>query len=561
MEAHLRGESDRFAIEHRALHKDGRWIWILDRGKVVERGEDGKPTRMAGTYTDISARHEAESALQASEARFRELFHAVPALLWTIDPDGSVTDCNGAWCEFTGLTRAQSLGIGWMEALHPDDRATTRAAVTDALARGALYQVEQRLRRTDGEYRWFLTRGTPVRDATGRIVRWHGANVDISERKQAEAALQESERRFRALVDSAPVGVFLTDANGQSVYQNPVADEIMGMSIGQARGLGWQAAIAPEDRELLAREWQGAVKTGKTFRTEASLTMADGTRKRVEAHASPMHGPRGDFTGFIGVMINVTDQRALQEKVAQSARLAAMGTLVAGVAHEINNPLTALTACTGVALEDVRELQGMLRAGTAPDPDRLARRSQDVVEMLGDVEAGAARIARIVRDLTILGRPEQRRDRVRLADVMTGALKWLPDLVANRATIRTEVRAVPDVIASASQVELVLINLVTNAALSIPEGRTGEVVVRVLPGSASGVRIEVSDNGSGIAPELMKRIFEPFFTTRAQGTGTGLGLSICNAIVEAHGGTLTVQSEVGKGSMFRVGLPAASTEV
>ncbi|MEI6226911.1 MAG: PAS domain-containing protein, partial [Deltaproteobacteria bacterium] len=132
VEAHLRAESDQFAIEHRALHKDGRWIWVLDRGKVVERGADGKPLRMAGTYTDITERKQAQEALHASEAKFRELIHTVPALVWTASPDGSVTDCNGAWCEFTGMTREQSLGNGWMEALPPEDRAAARAAVADA---------------------------------------------------------------------------------------------------------------------------------------------------------------------------------------------------------------------------------------------------------------------------------------------------------------------------------------------------------------------------------------------------------------------------------------------
>jgi PAS domain S-box-containing protein len=138
-----------------------------------------------------------EETLLASEARFREVIDTLPALVWTIREDGFVTDCNAQWCAFTGMTREQSQGNGWMEALHPDDRATTGAAVADAFASGEPYQVEQRLRRHDGEYRWFLVRGHPVRDSTGKVVQWHGANVDIHDRKLAEEALLASEERYR----------------------------------------------------------------------------------------------------------------------------------------------------------------------------------------------------------------------------------------------------------------------------------------------------------------------------------------------------------------------------
>ena len=238
-----------------------------------------------------------------------------------------------------------------------------------------------------------------------------------------------------------------------------------------------------------------------------------------------------------------------------------MGTLVAGVAHEINNPLAALTASAGTALEDIRAFQEVVRTAVDVDRDLLARRAEDVLEMLVDVSTSAERIARIVKDLTVLGRPEQRRDRVRMADVLTGALRWLPPSLAHRAEIRTELAEGPDVMASASQMEQVLVNLVANGALAFREGHRGEVVVRMGPGEPGWFRVEVSDDGPGIAPALLERIFEPFFTTRPLGEGTGLGLSICNAIVTAHGGTLTVRSEVGRGSTFRVDLPGMAADV
>jgi signal transduction histidine kinase len=267
-----------------------------------------------------------------------------------------------------------------------------------------------------------------------------------------------------------------------------------------------------------------------------------------------------DVAVGVGAIRQRASQARMQAQLVRSARLAAMGTLVAGVAHEINNPLSALTANAGTAVEDLREFQRILRGTSDLNRERLASRSDDVLEMLVDITTSSERIARIVKDLAILGRPDQPRGRVSLADVVRGAEKWLPASVTGRASIRMEVAKVPDVIASESQIEQVLINLVTNAALSFPEGHRGEVVVRLFPGAPDKVRMEVEDDGPGIAPKLMERIFEPFFTTRPQGKGTGIGLSICSAIVTAHGGTLTVESEVGKGSIFRVELPAAPSE-
>jgi len=178
--------------------------------------------------------------------------------------------------------------------------------------------------------------------------------------------------------------------------------------------------------------------------------------------------------------------------------------------------------------------------------------------MLGDVTASARRIAGIVKDLAVFGRPDPDRRPTRLDETIQKSLGWLPPFVAERAVVRVEVEEVPEAMASESQIAQVLVNLVDNAALAIPDGRRGEVLIRLGRGLPGMVRLEVSDDGRGIAPELMERILEPFFTTRPQGKGTGLGLSICNAIVTAHGGTLTVKSEVGKGSTFRVELPVAA---
>ena len=177
-----------------------------------------------------------------------------------------------------------------------------------------------------------------------------------------------------------------------------------------------------------------------------------------------------------------------------------------------------------------------------------------------DAQGGAERIASIVKDLRVFGRPDTTRAPVRLQDVVESAKRKLPALVPARAAIRVEQGEPVVVLASRDQLELAIVNLVTNAALAIPEGNPGVITIRVGAGLNGMPQLEVTDNGSGIDPKVVDRIFDPFFTTRVVGQGMGLGLPICYAIVMAHGGALTVKSEPGKGSTFRVELPALAAE-
>jgi signal transduction histidine kinase len=249
-------------------------------------------------------------------------------------------------------------------------------------------------------------------------------------------------------------------------------------------------------------------------------------------------------------------------QLALTSRLAALGTLVAGVAHEINNPLAAALSDQDLALRAVRDLRDRLRGSGLLDLKTELLQLDEVVEELDEAQDAGRRIERIVRDLKVFGRPNQKdsRERVRLIDLVDLAMRWLPAAINQTATVAVEDGGAPDVVATAGQITQVVVNLVTNAAKATPEGMRGAIVIRIGVGKPGMARLDVIDHGKGIEPAVLPRIFEPFFTTRGVGKGTGLGLSICHSIVTNHGGTLTVTSEVGKGSTFRVELPAAPVE-
>ncbi|MEI7705416.1 MAG: ATP-binding protein [Deltaproteobacteria bacterium] len=422
---------------------------------------------------------------------------------------------------------------------------------------------------TDDELGYLQRLTDDVAFGVGAIRHRQARDTAVADRERSMDDLRESEGWLRMSQDIARLGNYVFDIASNHWSSSTKLDDIFGIDPDFPRtSADWLRIVHPHDRAAMAIYLEELESVGSRFDHE--YRVVDQVTQRVKW----VHGlgqlersADGIPVRLVGTIQDVTDRKVaeegrlnLQARLAQSARLAAMGTLVAGVAHEVNNPLTALLASAELALEDVRELQENARRSSTTDEDGVIRRSEVVLGVLRDITTSADRISRIVKDLTLLGRPEQRRERVRLADVVEEGLKWLPGQEVHRATIRTEVAHDLHVLASAGQMGQVVVNLVTNALLAIPEGRTGTVVVRAGLGAPGRAFLEVSDDGPGIPPDVLERIFEPFFTTRSPGTGTGLGLPICNAIVTTHGGTFTVESETGKGTTFRVELPVAPVQ-
>jgi two-component system, NtrC family, sensor kinase len=552
---------DRLDVEYRVQRTDGAQRWVRSRGKVVSRDDAGRPLRVAGALTDVTEQKRAEALLREERNLLRISFDTPLVGIVVFTPEGEWLFVNDCVCAMAGCTREEFLKRHFTDFTRPDEVARDwdllrrlQSGTEDRDTR------ERRFVRKDGTEFWASVSLHCVRSPADQVTHLVAFVKDISPLKAAEEALLASEARFRSLAEESPVGVFETDAVGNNVYLNRAAQEITGQAPGEAHGPGWRNAIAPEDRETVAREWQAAVSAGRIFENEAWFEMPDGSRKRVQGCASALRDAGGAVTGFIGVLIDVTQQRALQAQLAVASRLASMGTLVTGVAHEINNPLASAMAGHHLALEDLRDLLERVRRGEPVEREPLERQLEEVVDSLADAETGDRRIARIVKDLATFGRPDPRRSRIRLIDAVDQAMHWLPGSVASSATVQVEHGEAPEILASVGQLGQVVVNLVTNAAKAIPDGRRGTVTVRVGTGAPGMARLEVADDGVGMPPAVMERMFDPFFSTREVGQGTGLGLPVCHSIVTAHGGTITAASEVGRGTTFRVELPAAPAE-
>ncbi len=510
---------DRF--EARLRRKDGSLVQV-EASAGLFGPTDG---RIVSFIRDNTQRKKAEQEASEREARLRAYFESPGVGIAITSLGKGWVEVNERVCSMLGYSREELARLTWLELTHPDDVAADLAEF-DRLLRGEIdrYSLDKRFICKDGSTLWTLLSVSCVRRVEGSIDYFVAILKDIGQRKRAENDLRESEEQYRTLVESLHAGVVVHAPDTSIILTNATASELLGLSSEQMRG---KVAIDPAwrfvraDGSTMPLQEYPINRVVATHRPEMNLTLgidrpATKDRVWVLANAYPTFRPPGCLRQVVVTFVDITGEKKaeaertkLQAKLAQASRLAAMGTLVAGMAHEINNPLAAVMSSAGTATEDVEELQRILRDGGSPDPDRLVRRAAEVREMLADVTSGAARIASMVKDLALFGSPDQQRRPIRIAETIQRSMGWLPGSVADRAQVRVEVAEVPDAMASEGQIEQVLVNLVVNAALAIPDGRRGEIVIRLIPGAPGLVRLEVSDDGKGISPHLMERISSP----------------------------------------------------
>ena len=526
------------SVEKRASAEVRRINEDLERG-VAERTLQLEAVNRE-LRKEIVERERAQEGVRRSEDRLRLVIDTIPHQIWSGPPDGSLDFCNAQWLSCMGFTQEEAQGEGWQRMLHPDDRERGLIAWAESVSQGTPYEQEERHRGAHGQYRWFLSRGVPLRDSEGRIVRWYGTNTDIEDRKQAED-------RLRLVIDTLPALVWSKLPDGSADFLNQRFREYTGFSVEQGLGWGWMRnAFHPEDRA--EEEWRAAFAAGQPFEKEARLRRADGAYRRFLIRAVPLRDEQGSVVRWYGTTTDIEDrsrtEEALQEaqdKFAQVTRIQAMGELAAAIAHEVNQPLTAIVTNADFSL---RRLQS-----GSPSPDELRTA---ITEIVNDATRASAVISRI-RGLLTKGTP--RRTDLDVNQIIQEVVTLLRnELSRNRISLSTDlVSGLPRVPGDPVQLQQVLINLIMNAveAMRTSTGRPGELLIRSAK-KPDGVVVQVQDSGPGIAPELGDRIFEPFFTTKAK--GTGMGLSISRSIIESHGGQLSVVP-ASQGALFQFALP------
>ena len=538
-------EQKPFRGEARVRNRDGEWRWVESYAQP-RFTTTGEFLGHVGIAIDVTARRQMETALRASEAKFRSYIEQAPQALFVTDGRGRYIDCNPAASGMLGYDSAVLLSMSVLDIVDEAEREHVLHAFK-TLVDTSRVEGEFRLRHADGRSVWASLRGVKVADD-----RFMAFCQDITPRKEAEEALRESEGRLRAIFDQAAVGVAQIDTlSGRFITINSRYCEIVGYTHEEMLACTWRDLTHPEDLQAELTSLSQMVASHESYSKETRYVRNDGSVVWVSMTVSPMWPEGAPPTSQISVVRDITEQRQLAEQLRIAQKLESIGRLAGGVAHDFNNLLTVIQLST-------EELRQNAEAGLAADLggiEQIRSATRRASDLTGQLLAFARKqtIAPVPLDLGNVVRGTEKMLRRVLAEDIDLVIALDPCLWSARC--------------DAGQIEQVILNLAVNARDAMPghgvltiqtanvEVDAGLIASHPFMRPGPYVRLSVADTGHGMSAEVKAHIFEPFYTTKPVGQGTGLGLATVYGIVKQSEGYIVVDSEPGVGSTFALYFP------
>ncbi|MBD2014712.1 PAS domain S-box protein [Microcoleus sp. FACHB-53] len=568
---------------------------------------------------DISERYKAKEALQESEQKFRSIVENANDIIYQLTPDGIFSYVSPNWVELLGHEISEVEGKVFTLFVHPDDipicLGTLRRAIENAQNQSG---VEYRVRHKAGIWRWHTSNFSLLRDSLGRVVSVIGIAHDISDRKQAEDALRESEERFRNLVESTNDFIWEVDQNAVYTYVSPQIKDILGYEVAEVLGKTPFDFMPSEEACCVSEMMSNRVALRQSITNLENINLhKDGHIVVLETSGVPFFDKAGSFQGYRGIDRDITKRKQTEEAVRQSKaqlqrqanqlektlrqlqntqaqliqteKMSSLGQLVAGMAHEINNPINFIYANINHArnyITDLFNLIGFYQDFSPPPPLEIASEIkaidldfviEDFPKLLDSMKVGAERIREIVRSLSTFSRVNEAA--VKEVDLHQGLDSTLillesrlkPPLSSQTIQVIKDYSNLPLVKCYPGELNQVFMNLLNNAIDALEKHKRHQnfaeinanpstITIRTEISSKSTshpwIVIRIADNGSGMTEEISSRAFDPFFTTKPVGEGTGLGLAISyQIVVELHKGRLYCISSPGQGTEFVIALP------
>ncbi|MEX0914057.1 MAG: PAS domain S-box protein, partial [Demequina sp.] len=532
--------------EYRVQGPDGAMVWILCVGEAV-RDDTGRIVGLHGAKQDITSWRTAEESAHSQRHRFEQMTEALPFIMWIATSDGAIEFINQVAKNYSGLSDDELLGMGWRQMIHPDDTDSARRVWETAVESGTPHEDEYRLRNANGDYLWHRVQGFPEKDDNGAAVRWWGSAIDIHDavelRRQAQILAAERETILQSMGDA----VFALDHEWRFTYLNANAEELLSRRSDELVGT------------VLWEEFPEA--KGTRFEEVYRRVAQKRSREQFVEYYPPLEkwsdvSVSASDDGLIVFFRDVTEIRSLTEQLQQAQRLESVGRLTGGIAHDFNNLLTVVIGCAEALTLDNKDLSGEAR---------------DMVEMISDA---AERGADLTHRLLAFARRQPLDPRAvdtsrSLRELLPLIERTLGDRVAIEANLPSDL---PLSLVDPKQLENAILNLSINARDAMREGGTLTIETAFASldeayATAHGevyagdyVVVSVSDSGTGIEAAHLPKLFDPFFTTKAVGEGSGMGLPMVWGFVKQTGGHVSVYSEVGHGSTFRLYLPLAERE-
>ena len=494
--------------------------------------EDGVAAGISGWARDVTSQHQAE-------LRFNEFFESLREGIFFTTPDGQVLDANPALVRMLGFESKAELQLENFGQVYADP-AQRDALLRELQSRGSVQDREVVLRRKDGTHVCCLASGFAIRDTFGRIVRLQGTLVDITERREIEKRLHQEQEFVRHLIACFPDMIAVFDAAGRFTYVSPRVSEVLGAAPAAFVGQPHLFGIHPDDQPGVAKSFR-EVMAGENASTQMEFRSrhADGTWRTLRASAGPLFDADQKISGVVSSVRDITEAKTFEQQLVQKEKFASMGQMMAGAAHELNNPLTAILGVSDLLRE---------RA-----PDDATRRQVEIILQQ------ARRAAAIVQNLLALAVPTgQKRLKVKVVDVIAKVIESHQKSLQQRNIIADVKVAgkLPEVEGDPRLLAQVFANILLNAEQAISSVRDKGTVRISLSQAGDHLLVEFADDGPGIPREIADKIYDPFFTTKRPGGGSGLGLTICLGVVKDHGGRIEVRTSEGAGATFRIFLPA-----
>jgi len=494
---------------------------------------------------NITERKRAEEALRDSEEKTRKMFESVTGGISVIDLNGVITEVNRRTVEIHGLSsRDEILGKSAFDIVAPRDREKIARNMRQAVKRGTIRDQEYALLKSDGSEFPAELSTSALKDASGKVIGHITIARDITERKQAEQTLQAEKNKLQSLIDALEDDLSIQDKDYNIIYQNKPSRISTG---GDRVGEKCYRAYEGKDKVSDGCPVKKAFKDGKSHTSERKWVMPSGEVIFWEATANPIRDAGGNIVSCLEVARNITErkrseerEKELQKELLLSSRLASIGELAAGVAHQINNPLTGVLGFS----------QRLLKKST----------DQETSQDLERIHTEAERAAKVVQNLLTFARRRQPHKQYSdINEILESALELRAyELKTSNIELITNLTPkLPEIMLDFYQIQEVFLNIILNAEQAMTEANNGGKLTIKTKERKGLIRTTFTDDGPGIPAERLDKIFDPFFTTKGEKGGTGLGLSVCHGIITEHGGKIYARSKPGKGTAFFVELPLA----
>ena len=536
---------------------------------------DRKPKRpVKGSKKESGQLRRVQEVLWESEEKYRAVLESIEELYYEVDLAGNLTFSNDSMGEILGYSKDELTGMNNRQYMDQETAKKVYQAFNQVYRTGIPTKAfDWELIRKDGTRRIVETSVSLMHDSKGQAIGFYGIGRDITERKQAEEALRQSEEKYRTILHSIEEGYYEVDLAGNFTFFNDFLIKSLGYTREELMGLNNREYMSPDTAKLVFKTFSEVYRTGNPKRDfEWELINKDGTRRFVEVSVSLMRNERGQPKGFYGIARDITERkqaeeeaRLHQQQMTQASKMVALGTLVSGMAHEINNPNNFIMLNAPLLLEAWESGRPILEEYYEKHGDFLlggmkySEMRENIPILFSGIFDGSKRIKQIVEDLRDFARRDTS-DMTQWVDV-NAVLKSAVTLLSNTIMKSTNHfsteygKNLPLLKGNFQRFEQVIINLIQNACQALPDPQGGISVTTSYDEKKRSILISIQDEGMGIPPEALPRIMEPFFTTKRDSGGLGLGLSISSRIVKEHGGALAFISEPRKGTTAKIILP------